>query len=238
MMPPPSPPWHQVWSLQKLRRHVRGSARADRFEFQDAAGLPDFASIRPFDPLPPHPRPFSRTTARTYLKSQNCVRRMQIATSQRPGVSSVAVLGVQRAPLAASTTLRIPGSGYARATFVVAARRKVSTSASPENTDEGSSEDGDATETTRLPRVHRISRRDLYELVWSEPTTTLAERFGISDVGLAKVCRRSDIPAPPRGYWAKIAAGDSLSRPELPERADLGSRAITFRTNRDHRSDA
>jgi hypothetical protein len=93
-------------------------------------------------------------------------------------------------------------------------------------------------DTNRLPRVHRISRKDLHELIWSEPTTTLAQRFGISDVGLAKVCRRSDIPAPPHGYWAKIAAGDSLPRSDLPERADLGSRAIIFRTNRDSRSDA
>jgi integrase len=91
---------------------------------------------------------------------------------------------------------------------------------------------------SRLPRVYRISRRDLYELIWSEPVTTLAQRFGISDVGLAKVCRRSGIPAPPRGYWAKIAAGDSIPRPALPERADLGSRAIVFRINRGHRSDA
>jgi hypothetical protein len=30
------------------------------------------------------------------------------------------------------------------------------------------------TETTAFPRVHRISRKDLYELIWSEPTTTLA----------------------------------------------------------------
>ena len=42
-------------------------------------------------------------------------------------------------------------------------------------------------ETTAFPRVHRISRKDLYELIWSEPTTTVARRFGISDVGLAKV---------------------------------------------------
>jgi integrase len=90
-------------------------------------------------------------------------------------------------------------------------------------------------QTTGLPRIHRISRKDLYELIWSEPTTTLARRLGISDVGLGKVCRRSDIPAPPRGYWAKIAAGNSIPRPDLPERADLTSRAIVFRTNRDRR---
>lgn len=38
-----------------------------------------------------------------------------------------------------------------------------------------------------------------------------------------------------RGYWAKIAAGDSIQRPDLPERADLGSRAIAFRINRNQR---
>jgi len=58
-------------------------------------------------------------------------------------------------------------------------------------------------EASGLPRVHRISRKDLYELIWSEPMTTLAQRFGISDVGLAKVCRRSDIPAPPRGFLGR-----------------------------------
>jgi integrase len=90
----------------------------------------------------------------------------------------------------------------------------------------------------RHPQVHRISRKDLYELIWSEPITTLAQRFGISDVGLAKVCRRSGIRAPPRGYWAKIAVGGTILRPDLPERADLGSRAIMFRVNRNHRSDS
>jgi integrase len=82
------------------------------------------------------------------------------------------------------------------------------------------------------PRIQRISRQDLYELIWSAPMTSLAERFGISDVGLAKVCRRSDIPAPPRGYWAKATAGGALQRPDLPKRADLGFRAIRFRINR------
>jgi hypothetical protein len=83
----------------------------------------------------------------------------------------------------------------------------------------------------KRPRVHRISRKDLYRLIWSEPITALAERFGISDVGLAKVCRRSDIPAPPRGYWAKTEVGGKFRRPDLPDREDLKSRPIRFRTN-------
>jgi hypothetical protein len=63
----------------------------------------------------------------------------------------------------------------------------------------------------RKPRIQRISRRELYDLVWSESITAVAKRFGISDRGLTKVCRRSDIPAPPRGYWAKIAAGADVT---------------------------
>ena len=38
----------------------------------------------------------------------------------------------------------------------------------------------------------------------------LARKLDISDVGLAKACRRHNIPRPPRGYWAKLAAGKAL----------------------------
>jgi hypothetical protein len=84
----------------------------------------------------------------------------------------------------------------------------------------------------KLPRIHRISRNDLYDLIWAEPMSKLAERFGISDVGLAKVCRRSDIPAPTRGYWAKIAAGGAFHRPELPVQVNRQFNTIRFRINR------
>ena len=45
-----------------------------------------------------------------------------------------------------------------------------------------------------------ISRKDLYERVWAEPIQKLSKEYGLSDVGLAKVCRRYNIPIPPRGY--------------------------------------
>jgi Phage integrase family len=72
----------------------------------------------------------------------------------------------------------------------------------------------------KLPRVHQISRKELYNLIWPTPITALAERFGISDKGLTKVCRRSDIPAPPREYWAHIEAEGAFHRPELPNLAE------------------
>ena len=45
----------------------------------------------------------------------------------------------------------------------------------------------------------QISRRDLYNRVWSTPMIKLARELDISDVGLAKACRRYNIPRPPRG---------------------------------------
>jgi|SRR5580704_1292781 hypothetical protein len=64
----------------------------------------------------------------------------------------------------------------------------------------------------------RLSRAELYALVWSEPMKTLAMRFGISDVGLKKSCARAEIPTPDRGYWAKKEAGKNPLQEALPDR--------------------
>lgn len=52
-----------------------------------------------------------------------------------------------------------------------------------------------------------LSRRQLYDLVWSKPMRDAATEVGISDVGLKKVCVRHRVPVPPQGYWNKIHAG-------------------------------
>lgn len=64
----------------------------------------------------------------------------------------------------------------------------------------------------------KLSRRELYEKVWQTPMTQLAKQYGLSDVGLAKICRKYDIPRPPRGYWAKKSAGMNVERQKLPKR--------------------
>ncbi|MGB7493303.1 MAG: hypothetical protein WBR26_24455 [Candidatus Acidiferrum sp.] len=61
-----------------------------------------------------------------------------------------------------------------------------------------------------------ISREELYEKVWTTPMQKLALRFGLSDVGLAKLCRRHQIPVPGRGYWARLQVGQKPKRPVLP----------------------
>lgn len=64
-----------------------------------------------------------------------------------------------------------------------------------------------------------LTRAELYGLVWSEPLRTLSKKFGISDVALAKHCRRGNIPLPGLGYWAKKEAGKPVIQPALPPRA-------------------
>ena len=61
-----------------------------------------------------------------------------------------------------------------------------------------------------------VTRKQLYDLVWSEPMLRLATRYGISNVGLAKICRKHDIPRPPRGYWAKKEFGKAPPQIKLP----------------------
>ena len=81
-----------------------------------------------------------------------------------------------------------------------------------------------------------LPRSQFYELVWSKPVRDLAADFSISDVALAKRCRALKIPVPPRGYWARVAAGQKPRRPALPpfterKRAMLPSYVTTRAAN-------
>ena len=56
-----------------------------------------------------------------------------------------------------------------------------------------------------------LTRKELYDLVWSEPMTTICKRFGLSDNGLRKRCKSMNIPTPPLGYWAKLKYGKQVT---------------------------
>lgn len=75
--------------------------------------------------------------------------------------------------------------------------------------------------------ANEFSREGLYDLVWNEPKAVLAKRLGISDVGLGKICRKADIPVPPRGYWALKDAGKPVVQIPLPARGIGQTNTIT-----------
>jgi hypothetical protein len=70
--------------------------------------------------------------------------------------------------------------------------------------------------------MSRYDRTKLYQQVWSEPVQTVAKFYGISGVFLGKVCRKLNIPVPPRGYWARVRNGYAAHKAALPKLAHNG----------------
>ncbi|KAA3509294.1 hypothetical protein CPJ18_22775 [Agrobacterium rosae] len=61
----------------------------------------------------------------------------------------------------------------------------------------------------------KLSREELFALVWEKPTSEIAKELGLSDVAIGKLCTKLQVPKPPRGYWARMQAGQRPRRPAL-----------------------
>lgn len=61
-----------------------------------------------------------------------------------------------------------------------------------------------------------VTRRQLYEEAWQTPMLRLARKYGLSDVGLAKILKKHRIPHPTCGHWMKTGAGKEVRRTPLP----------------------
>ncbi len=44
-----------------------------------------------------------------------------------------------------------------------------------------------------------------------------AKELEISDVAIAKICKKLDVPKPKPGYWARLDAGKTCERQALPK---------------------
>ena len=71
------------------------------------------------------------------------------------------------------------------------------------------------TQTANADAPQRPTREELFTSLWERPATEVARELGISDVALGKLCRRLQVPKPPRGYWARVKAGRIPRRPAL-----------------------
>ncbi len=72
-----------------------------------------------------------------------------------------------------------------------------------------------------------LTRQELYNLVWSNPFTTLAKKYSISDVGLRKICIKMEIPLPKSGHWEKVRFNKTVEIIKLPSNY-LGETEITL----------
>ncbi|HEX5264246.1 MAG TPA: TetR family transcriptional regulator [Phenylobacterium sp.] len=90
----------------------------------------------------------------------------------------------------------------------------------------------DAPSAAEKPPTVSMSRRALFDLVWSKPLTVIAEDLSITRNGLAKVCDRLLIPYPGRGYWSKPKAVRQAGRPSLPPAPELADETVSFSSDR------
>lgn len=65
-------------------------------------------------------------------------------------------------------------------------------------------------------KTQTFLREELYERVWTTPVHRVAKEFGYSDVGLAKLCHKHQIPTPGLGYWRRLELGHKPARTPLP----------------------
>ena len=72
----------------------------------------------------------------------------------------------------------------------------------------------------------KLTRQELYDKIWATPISKVAKEYGLSDVGLAKICKRHQIPRPPVGYWAQIQYGGTPRKLPLPPPSDISLETI------------
>lgn len=73
-----------------------------------------------------------------------------------------------------------------------------------------------------------FTRAALYQMVWERPVSVIARDIGVSDVALAKACRKAGIPLPCRGHWAIIKTGRTIKTPALPALEPGESETVSF----------
>jgi hypothetical protein len=73
-----------------------------------------------------------------------------------------------------------------------------------------------------------VTRVELHRRVWNTPVRTLAKEFGLSDVGLAKICEKHQIPRPPVGHWVRVQLGQETEQTPLLEIDDPRLEMVTI----------
>ena len=72
-----------------------------------------------------------------------------------------------------------------------------------------------------------LTRKELYDLVWSSPLSTLCKRYNISYSVLINVCKKLNVPIPEAGHWQKVQFDKPISIKPFPLEHD-GINEFTF----------
>lgn len=64
--------------------------------------------------------------------------------------------------------------------------------------------------------MEKITRDELYELVWTTPISALVDKFGVPPQHWVRACAALRVPRPPNGHWSKLSVGTAAPQPPLP----------------------
>ena len=62
-----------------------------------------------------------------------------------------------------------------------------------------------------------LTRKELYDLLWSEPISVILTQCNLSYHDLREICKTFNIPTPQMGYWGKLKFGKPLQTTPLPD---------------------
>lgn len=60
-----------------------------------------------------------------------------------------------------------------------------------------------------------LTRKELYDIVWSTPVSKLTQEYALSNDGIKKLCKQFEIPMPDGGYWMKLKFNKKVKKEKL-----------------------
>lgn len=67
---------------------------------------------------------------------------------------------------------------------------------------------------------NKMSRSDLYNLVWSKPASKIIKDYSITITVFKSFCRDHNVPLPKNGYWSKLKHNVPVERATFPNQND------------------
>lgn len=61
-----------------------------------------------------------------------------------------------------------------------------------------------------------LTRKELFDLVWSKPVAALLRKYDIKNSELRKILTEMNIPTPEMGHWQRLQYGKPIEIKELP----------------------
>lgn len=82
-------------------------------------------------------------------------------------------------------------------------------------------------------KTKKLSREQLYDEIWEISVSGVAKKYNVNYAELLKLCKETDIPIPPSGYWTKLSFGKPVTKILLAE-SSTTEVTLPFNANSKH----